>query len=137
MYRRLQHPLIGRLSPRLSSPFCDPVAVDDALAGAADVVERLRSASPWVPAGGVLDSVDVVHVGVGQQVGQAYEPGVRMKWHQGESRFGLLMSIRRLAEQSAGIDSVPFYLQFAVDEPHEGAPDGSRVWFVDLPSAPY
>jgi uncharacterized protein YbjT (DUF2867 family) len=65
------------------------------------------------------------------------EPGVLLTWHQGAAQFGVVIAIGRLAWQSAGLESVPFYLRLAVDEPHRPAPEGSRRWFLDLPSGPY
>jgi hypothetical protein len=65
------------------------------------------------------------------------EPGIRLTWRQPDGRFGLLMPIRRLAEQSGGLGSVPFYLRLAVDEPHGPTADGAVMWFSDLPSGPY
>jgi hypothetical protein len=63
--------------------------------------------------------------------------GVAMQWRQGRQEFGLLMPIERLAHQAGGLDSVPFYLGLAVDEPHDQFPEGPRTWFTDLPSGPY
>jgi hypothetical protein len=60
-----------------------------------------------------------------------------MQWRQGDQEFGLLMPIERLAHQAAGLDSVPFYLRLAVDEPHNQSPQETRTWFTDLPSGPY
>ena len=60
-----------------------------------------------------------------------------MQWRQGLKQFGLLMPIDRLAHQAGGLDSVPFYLGLAVDEPHDQPQEGTRTWFTDLPSGPY
>jgi hypothetical protein len=60
-----------------------------------------------------------------------------MRWRQGSNLYGLLMPLGRLVDQAGDIAQVPFYLQLAVDEPHAEAPDGTRLWFQDLPSGPY
>ncbi len=60
-----------------------------------------------------------------------------MKWYQGGDRSGSLISIPRRAGQSAGIKSVPFYVQLAVDEPRDGFRDGARVWFLGMASRTY
>jgi hypothetical protein len=79
---------------------------------------------------GHLDEIEVIYVGEGS------EPGLRMTWHQGADRFGLLNSVGRLAEQAGGLDALPFYLRLAIDEPHGPVPHASRQWFLALPSAP-
>ena len=86
--------------------------------------------------GGELDDIVVVYIGEGQQMGQDPEPGLRMTWHQSDNHFGLLNSVRRLAEQAGGLDAFPFYLCLAIDEPHGPVPHACRLWFIDLPSAP-
>jgi hypothetical protein len=83
-----------------------------------------------------LDDIKVVYIAEDEQVGQGSEPGLRMTWHQWGNQFGLLNSVRRLAEQAGGFDAIPFYLWLAIDEPHQPAPDASRLWFRDLPTAP-
>ena len=87
--------------------------------------------------GGEVESIEVVWVSRGAPPDLQPEPGVRLSWRQRQGRFGLLMPIQRLAEQSGSLEMVPFYLRLAVDEPH-GAPAPEAVmWFGDLPSGPY
>lgn len=105
------------------------------LDAARQTVDRLRASTPWEPPGGVLDTVEIVHVCPTPDAG--WEPGVLMTWHQGENLFGLAIPIGRLAFQSGDLDAVPAYLMLAVDEPHGPTVDGSRLWFFDLPSGPY
>jgi hypothetical protein len=110
----------------------------DALAAASVVAEAVRTPLSDDPdATGELDDIEVVYLGEGQQVGQAPKPGLRMTWHQGTNRFGLLSSVSRLAEQAGGLDALPFYLRLAIDEPHGPVPANARLWFIDLPTAPY
>jgi hypothetical protein len=87
-----------------------------------------------------LDTIDVVYVSNGQASERGWsepEPGVRMTWHQGANRFGLLISINRLAEESGDLGGVPFFLRVAIREPHGPTADGSRLWFLHLPSGTY
>jgi hypothetical protein len=58
-------------------------------------------------------------------------------WKTSSNRFGLLNSVRSLAEQAGGLDALPFYLRLAIHEPRGPVPDASRMWFLDLPTAPY
>jgi hypothetical protein len=106
----------------------------DPKAAAHVVAEAVRTTSVT---GGDLEDIDVVYIGEGNQVGQDPEPGLRMTWHQESNRFGLLNSVRHLAEQAGGLDALPFYLWLAIDEPHGPVPDAGRLWFLDLPSGPY
>lgn len=108
---------------------------EKAYAAAEAVVAAVRAQEPV--GHGELEGIDVVHVMVGQSVGQDPEPGIRMTWRQGDWAFGLLMPFSTVVEESGGIDSAAFYLRLAVDEPHGPTPDDSRLWFVDLPSGPY
>jgi hypothetical protein len=105
----------------------------DLQAAAHVVAEAVRTASVT---GGDLDDIDVVYIGEGNHGGQDPEPGLRMTWHQEGNRFGLLNSVRHLAEQAGGLEALPFYLSLAIDEPHGPAPDADRLWFLDLPSGP-
>ena len=109
----------------------------DLLAVTQGVVDRLRTEGAWDSAGGDLERIDVVHVTVGQHVAHYSEPGVCLRWTQGENKFGLVMPISRLALQAGGVEAIPFYLQLAIDEPHGATSDGSRWWFLNLPSGPY
>jgi hypothetical protein len=83
-----------------------------------------------------LDDIEVVYLGDAIEHIES-EPGLRMTWHQGTNRFGLLGTVRRLAHQAGALDSLPFYLRLAIDEPHSPAPDGSRLWLPDLPFRAY
>lgn len=83
-----------------------------------------------------VEGVEVVQVSTGPWPSKD-EPGVELRWRQGENRYGLLIPIERLARQSGGLDGAPFYLRLAVDEPHGPVPEGTRLWFSDLPSGPY
>ena len=119
-------------------PGVEPVpAGTDLQAAAAHVVETLRTRDATDEYSGDLESIEVVQVTVGQDLGQDPEPGLCMTWAQGERKFGLVMPIRRVAQQAGALDAAPFYLQLAVDEPHRGSADGSRRWFLDLPSGPF
>ncbi|MCU1675378.1 MAG: hypothetical protein JWM93_136 [Frankiales bacterium] len=60
-----------------------------------------------------------------------------MRWRQGPNQFGLLIAMSRLVRQAGDVSQLAPYLKLAVDEPHVPSPDGSRVWFFDLPSGPY
>lgn len=100
-------------------------------------VEGFRSSRSSGRNAGEVESIEVVWVSRGAPPDLGPEPGVRLTWRQREGRFGLLMPIERLAEQSGSLEMVPFYLRLAVDEPH-GAPDPETVmWFSNLPSGPY
>jgi len=109
----------------------------DLLEAARTVVDRMWTESPMSRSSERPETLEVVHISVGFDIGQDPEPGVCMTWTQGEQAFGLVMPISRLARQSGDLESVPFYLQLTVDEPHGRSPDGSRRWFLDLPSGVY
>ena len=113
----------------MTSPFQLPAGID-LYAAALVVVEEVSSPPPDPAPGGELDDIEVIYIG------ERPEPGLRMTWHQGAYRFGLLNSVRRLAEQAGGLDALPFYLRLAIDESHEPAPNAGRHWFLDLPTAP-
>lgn len=109
----------------------------DLRAAALVAVEAVRTAAPKdLTSGCELDDIEVVYIAEGYQIGQDPEPGLRMTWHQADAQFGLLNSVRRLAEQAGGLDALPFYLWLAIDEPHGPVPDARRLWFLYLPSAP-
>jgi hypothetical protein len=113
-----------------------PIPADVSLLDAARrAVTSLRELSPWDPPGGVLDTVEVAHVCRTPDADRV--PAVVMTWHQDENLFGLVMPIERLAFQSGDLDAVPTYLMVAIDEPHGPTEDGSRLWFLDLPSGPF
>lgn len=108
-------------------------AVDMAAEGRA-VVERIRASRRPETTYGALESIEMVQVGEGERMDQFPEHGLRMTWRQDDAAFGLLMSMGRLVAQSGSVESIEFYLRLAIDEPHSPAPDGSRLWFLDLPS---
>src|SRR4051794_24424102 len=109
-----------------------PIPAGVTLAEAAHrAVSEFHASRPWVPSGGDLESIGVVYVNNPPE--WRPEPAIHMTWNQGVNLFGLLISIDRLAEQSGGLDGVPFYLRLAIDEPHGPTPDGSRMWFFNLP----
>lgn len=81
-----------------------------------------------------LDDIELVQVAAGAWPGERRDVGVRMTWHQGPSRFGLLISWDRLVRQSGSSAAVPSYLDLAIDEPHAAGLDSTVLWFLDLPS---
>jgi len=83
-----------------------------------------------------VDAVEAVHIGRGWSASEVV-PGIEMRWRQGSNLFGLLMPLDRLIAQAGELEGVAFYLRLAVYEPHGEVPDGTRLWFEDLPSAPY
>ena len=100
-------------------------------------MQRFQASQPWESAGGEVEEIEVVHVAAGSHPDAPGEPGLSMTWHQDSDSYGLVMPIARLAAQAGDLDAVPFYLRLAIDEPHRSSPDGSRVWFFDLPAGPY
>ena len=100
-------------------------------------LEGFHACTAFEPSNGEVDTIEPVFVGTGDPPDFVGEPGVLLTWHQSQARFGLVIGISRLAWQSAGLEAAPFYLRLAVDEPHAPSPDGSRRWFLDLPSGPY
>jgi hypothetical protein len=97
--------------------------------------EVQNSTANWSGFGHLL-SIEAVHVGTGWSASDLV-PGIEMRWRQGGNLYGLLMPLERLVSQAGDLAGVPFYLQLAADEPHGEVPDGTRLWFQDLPSAPY
>ena len=80
-----------------------------------------------------LDDIDLVQVAADAWPGERRDVGVRMTWHQGPSRFGLLIS-RGTAWSGSSSAAVPSYLDLAIDEPHAARLDSTVLWFLDLPS---
>lgn len=107
------------------------------LDAARQAVAGFHASTAFQPSGGEVESIEVVWMSRGSAPNLEPEPGIRLTWRQSGNRFGLLMTIRRLAERSGGLDSVPFYLRLAVDEPHGSSADGAALWFSDLPSSPF
>ena len=111
--------------------------VDEAFLHA--VVARLVGWQPPPAEYGLLETVEVAHVDG--------RPAVAMTWTQKylggtQQRFGLLLSIDQLPHEDAAVgdvDSLVFYLQLAVVEPHGGGGPGrhpftpGRHWFTTLP----
>ncbi len=112
------------------------VANEAALVSLAETVAAALRAGRLGGSSG-LDSVELVRVIEGPEMGQASSPGLTMTWHQGEGRFGLIATMSRLVQQADAAESVLTYLDLAIDEPHAPAQDGTRTWFLDLPSGPY
>jgi hypothetical protein len=121
----------ARSSDDVGSPI--PLGMSQ-LEAARQVVAALLADPPDTSA--EIDGVEAVELRSGHPPSTTTH-GVAMQWRQGSHEYGLLMPIERLAHQAGGLDSVPFYLGLAVDEPHNRSPQGTRTWFTDLPSGPY
>jgi hypothetical protein len=100
-------------------------------------IDSFRACRAFEPSSGSVETIEAVEVGAGEPPDFVGEPGVLLTWRQPAGRFGLLIAIDRLVWQAGGLDETGFYLRLAVDEPHRPAVDGSRRWFLDLPSGPY
>ena len=100
----------------------------------ADVVLAVRAEQAARPPEWCLDDMELVQVAAGAWPGERRDAGVRMTWHQGPSRFGLLISWHRLVRRSCSSAAVPSYLDLAIDEPHAAGLDSTVLWFLDLPS---
>lgn len=97
------------------------------------LVETFGASTAFDPLGGDVQDIAAVWVSEQGRFGSDVEGGVRLTWRQGDNHYGLLMPISRLLEQTGDLDSAAFYLRLAVDEPHAPTPDGSVLWFEDLP----
>jgi hypothetical protein len=100
------------------------------------VVAEVQSSATNRSGSGDLQSIEAVHVGRGWSASDVV-PGIEMRWRQGSDLYGLLMPLERLVDEAGDLAQVPFYLRLAVDEPHGEVPEGTRLWFQDLPSGPY
>jgi hypothetical protein len=126
VFRRSHRPDEG---PSLPSGAISFDAAQEAVAG-------FYACTAFEPSSGEVASIEVVSMNDRSAANSEDEPGICLTWRQAENQFGLLMTLRRLAEQSGGLDSVPFYLRLAVDEPHGPTAGGAVRWFSDLPSSP-
>ncbi|MBV9952682.1 MAG: hypothetical protein JO291_12065 [Acidimicrobiia bacterium] len=103
---------------------------------ARQVVAEMQSPTATWPCHGQMEAIEAVHVGMGWSASEVV-PGIEMRWRQGSNLYGLLMPLDRLVSQAGDLAGVPFYLRLAVDEPNGEVPNGTRLWFQDLPSGPY
>jgi hypothetical protein len=100
------------------------------------LVDLFTRSTAFDPLGGVVEGIHAVWVSQKGRWGADVEAGVRLTWRQADNQYGLLMPLSRLLQQTGDLDSAAFYLRLAVDEPHGPTPDGTILWFEDLPTAP-
>jgi hypothetical protein len=98
------------------------------------IIDRFRSSAALEPLGGEVGELEAVWVSREGGLAGNDEAAVRMTWRQASNHFGLLMPLSRLLKQSGDLDGAAFALRLAVDEPHEPSPDGTTLWFEDLPT---
>ena len=103
-------------------------------ASAQQIVEKFLALEVFNPPNGLFEEIEVVWVKESTEPDGPPIPAICLTWSQGPNLFGLVSSIDRLAEQVGNVESIPFYLRLAIDEPHWPAPDGRRLWFTNHPT---